>query len=222
MRNVCRNWLFAIVACAVVYGCDTKANKKSAQSTTGPIVNTQDAGSDEEERAAADAGADPDMLAEPTPRTGLPPVAGSATRSDCHSFTEAGDGMCAGFLCGITQEQLAAELAPNARCRDTKYACNGNLDLVSTQCARSVLSTRFGESDDVVRPLIRDCIFEDDQARAHVEVDCVDCFIDALVCSSGPCLLECLSGNSPECDECARNNGCFDPVFTCSGLPNPF
>lgn len=274
MSDAVRTWLLCVLACSVVYGCDTKlgmkpirtkpaaaaAHPKAAPKDAGakgsadqadtdaaedepPAATETDAGEestvreDDESKDAPKPTKDPakepgdkpgkdpmgeDPGSKPPVKPALAPVAGTAESAGCHSYTPAGNGMCGGFLCGVTHEQLAAEIKADAACSDSQYACTGNLDDVSTACARSVQATNFGASESVLRTAIRNCIFEDAQAKAHASAQCVDCFIDALVCSSGPCLIACLNGNTPQCDQCARNAGCLDPVFACSGQPSPF
>jgi hypothetical protein len=77
-------------------------------------------------------------------------------------------------------------------------------------------------SNAELRPLIRDCVFEDAEIEQMVNPDCLSCFIDAAQCAGDNCLIECLSGDSPGCDACRLENDCEQPVFACTALPSPF
>jgi hypothetical protein len=151
------------------------------------------------------------------------PVAGSALAAGCSSYQPPANGMCGGYYCGVTEEILARESTPNAKCSGTAaFKCEGRIVLVVGACARSIKSAMPFASNDELRPLIRDCVFEDAEIQQMVHAECLSCFIDAAQCAGDNCLIECLSGDSASCDACRLDNNCEQPVFPCTGLPNPF
>ena len=92
---------------------------------------------------------------------------------------------------------------------DPDFTCNGNLVTIAA-------------SNYSLRPMIQDCVYKDATIKAKVPPACLSCFIDAAVCAGDNCLLQCLSGDSPTCDSCRKQNDCEQPVFSCGGLPSPF
>jgi hypothetical protein len=150
-------------------------------------------------------------------------VAGSAVRAGCSSYQPPGNGMCGGYFCGVTEAILEQESTPNAKCSSTAaFKCEGRIVLVVGACARRIKSAMPFASNDQLRPMIRDCIYEDAEIKQMVQAECLDCFIDAAQCAGDNCLVECLAGDSASCDACRRDNNCEQPVFPCTGLPNPF
>lgn len=164
----------------------------------------------------------PDAGPPPETKPDLPPVAGTAESSSCYSYTKANGTMCASYYCGVTVEQLKAESSTSGACKDVEYACNGDLSNVTTACARRINATMFGASDSALRAATAACVFENADAREHVEPECLDCFLDSLECISTACLIQCLQGDSPQCERCAREAGCLDDVWACTGQPDPF
>jgi hypothetical protein len=150
-------------------------------------------------------------------------VAGSALAAGCLSYQPPANGMCGGYYCGVTEEIIAREATPNAKCSSTAaFKCEGRIVLVVGACARMLKSSMPFASNDELRPLIRDCVFEDAEIAQMVHAECLSCFIDAAQCAGDNCLIECLAGDSANCDACRIDNNCEQPVFPCTGLPNPF
>jgi hypothetical protein len=150
-------------------------------------------------------------------------VAGSALAAGCSSYQLPANGMCGGYYCGVTEETLARESNPAAKCLGTAaFKCEGRIVLVVGTCARRFKSSMPFATNAELRPMIRDCVFEDAEIAQMVQADCLSCFIDAAQCAGDNCLIECLSGDSASCDSCRIQNNCEQPVFPCSGLPNPF
>lgn len=52
--------------------------------------------------------------------------------------------------------------------------------------------------------------------------ECLACTIDAAQCAGDNGLIQCLAGDSAQCDACRKENNCDQPVFSCGGLPTPF
>jgi hypothetical protein len=198
----------------------TKANRPPADDNGDDDNSGDDDGDDGDDGDDDDPEPRPDDR-EPEPEPDLPPVAGTSGPAGCYSYTAPSDGMCGGHYCGITEEQLRAEMPDDSVCGDPEFACSGNLVSVSGACARQVKGNMPFASNDALRPAIVSCVNEDAEIAERVPSACLTCFLDALDCVSQACLVECLNGDSPQCDRCAQNAGCFDPVFTCGGLPNP-
>jgi hypothetical protein len=180
----------------------------------------------DEPRGEAGSGGDDDGAGgdDERPDPDAPPVAGTADAAGCNSFTPAEDGMCGSFFCGVSEASLAAEVSSSAVCSNTEFFCSGNLVTVAGDCARRVKSGMPLASNESLRPAIRDCVYADAAIQENVSEDCLECYLVSFDCGGqvDTCLIECLNGNSAECDQCMRDNGCLDPVFTCSGLPSPF
>jgi hypothetical protein len=88
-------------------------------------------------------------------------------------------------------------------------------------CARMVKSAMFAATNEQLRPMIQDCVYEDAEIKAAVPADCLNCTIDAAACASDNCLTSCLAGDSTTCDACRLKNNCDPVVFSCGGLPSP-
>jgi hypothetical protein len=171
-----------------------------------------DNGDDDDDNGDDDTETDPD----------LPPVAGTAEPAGCYSYTTPSDGMCGSHYCGVTEAQLRAEIPEDSVCGDPEFACTGNLVTVAGACARRIKGNMPFASNEALRPSIVSCVNEDPEIAQRVSSGCLDCFLDALDCISQACLTDCLNGDSPQCDRCGRNAGCFDPVYSCGGLPDPY
>jgi hypothetical protein len=187
-------------------------------------ADDEDADADDDDDGDDNGDREPDETPdeeEPEPDPDLPPVAGTAGPAGCYSYTTPSDGMCGSHYCGVTEAQLRAEIPDDSVCGDAEFACSGNLVTVSGDCARRIKGNMPFASNEALRPSIVNCVNEDPEIAERVSAGCLDCFLDALDCVSQACLTDCLNGNSPQCDACAQSAGCFDPVFSCGGLPNP-
>jgi hypothetical protein len=156
-------------------------------------------------------------------------VAGTATAAGCASFASPENGSCGSYYCGVDLGTLELALDPSSLCGENTgnaggaaFVCEGRPVSVVGACARREKSANILASNDELRPLIRDCVYEDAEMAANVTEQCLDCFIDVAQCAGDNCLLECLAGDSAGCDRCRRENGCERPLFSCSGLPDPF
>jgi hypothetical protein len=130
--------------------------------------------------------------------------------------------MCAGWYCGVNQDTLAQAVDPGAKCgTDVELLCHGSVVSAVGRCSRMLKATMIAASNSELRPLVRQCVFEDMQIRARTSPECLDCAIDAASCASDNCLLQCLAGDSPQCDTCRIAAGCDQKVFSCGGLPAP-
>jgi len=169
-----------------------------------------------------DAGTDPETPAEPI----MSVVPGSATKAMCSSYGKASGTMCAGYFCGVTQEQIAAEMPKDNICGENAVAgaCDNKLPMALGKCAREVKSAieNLGATNDALRPKVRDCVFKDAEIKMKTPLPCMDCFLDAALCAGDNCLVECLAGDSKGCDTCRAKNKCDATVFTCAGLISPF
>lgn len=159
---------------------------------------------------------------EPPPEPSSDRIAGTADAAGCSSYQPAGDGMCAGYYCGVSEQTLASALSPDAHCTaDAAYVCEGSLVEVVGACTRTAKGTMPLAPDAELAEAIATCANEDARVQ-QVPRDCLGCFIDVALCAASNCLVPCLSGNNAECDTCQRDNNCPQPVFACTGLPSPF
>lgn len=166
---------------------------------------------------------------------GMDPLDGGGTGSGgiagtymgCASNTPQSATNCAGYYCGVSEADIAANLIPGSGpCSDQSATrvCAGQLSTTTASCARSVKSNPLNLADDdaALRAKMEACIFEDADLQANVSSACVSCFLDAAQCASDNCLGACLAGDSPECDGCRLDNGCNQTVPPCGGLPNTY
>lgn len=151
-------------------------------------------------------------------------VAGSATKNKCTSYTKASGSMCGGYFCGVTEEQIAAEVPADTLCGDMAAtgACDNKLPTALAKCARDIKSGSPLSSNDELKPMIQACVFKDADLKANTPQPCMDCFLTAATCAGDNCLVECLTGDSKDCDACRAKNKCDSTVFTCANLPSPF
>jgi hypothetical protein len=132
------------------------------------------------------------------------------------------NGMCAGWYCGVTQDILTSAVDPEAKCGgDVPLLCSGNVVTAVARCSRMLKAQNIGASNAALRPLVRACVYQDADLQKRVAQDCLDCTIDAAECASDNCLLQCLTGDNPQCDACRRTAKCDQKVFSCGGLPAP-
>lgn len=162
---------------------------------------------------------------EPTdPEPIMSVVPGSAPKAKCSSYGKASGTMCAGYFCGVTKEQIEAEMPKDNICgaNAVEGACDNKLPTELAKCARSVKSSMPLASNDELRPKVRDCVFMVAELKEKTPLPCMDCFLDAAICAGDKCLIECLAGDSKGCDTCRAKNKCDATVFTCAGLISPF
>lgn len=144
------------------------------------------------------------------------------TGESCHSYTEPTDGKCQGWFCGVTEEKLMEVVDPKAKCGgNVPLLCKGSVPIAVGKCARQIKAANFNKSNDELRPLVRDCVYEDAAIKDAVPEDCLNCTIDAAACAADNCLPQCIGGDSETCDTCRRDAGCDQSVFSCGGLPPP-
>ncbi|MDD9941996.1 MAG: hypothetical protein OXU20_13205, partial [Myxococcales bacterium] len=120
-------------------------------------------------------------------------------------------------------------LDPNGACGANNNAggvaqvCDGGLVIVVGDCARTIKSQpqNLFSDNETLKPLVAQCVYEDPQFTDTLSMECLGCFLDVALCAGNLCLPQCLSGNTPECDQCRKDNNCEQPLFPCAGLPNP-
>lgn len=180
-----------------------------------PPATTTDAGTTEP--------TEPTEPAEPTEPI-MSVVPGSATKAKCSSYGKASGTMCAGYFCGVTLEQIEAEMPKDNICGENAVqgACDNKLPTELAKCARSVKSANALASNDELRPKVRDCVFMNAELKEKTPLPCMDCFLDAAICAGDKCLIDCLAGDSKGCDSCRAKNKCDAMVFSCAGLISPF
>ena len=151
-------------------------------------------------------------------------VGGSATKNMCLSYTKPMGDKCGGYFCGVTQDQIAAEMPADTLCGASaaEGACNNKLPTLLASCARDIKSGSPLASNDELKPMIQACVFKDADIKAKTPQPCMDCFLTAATCAGDKCLVECLTGDSKECDACRATNKCDTTVFTCANVVSPF
>lgn len=156
-------------------------------------------------------------------------TAGTAIPAGCASEALAEGGMCGSWFCGVDAETLDKGLDPNGACGENMgnmggidFVCEARPVKVVGDCARMVKSSMPFATNEQLRPLVRDCVYQDAEIKANVTEPCLNCFIDVADCAGTYCLLQCLASADATCDQCRLDNNCDQPLFDCAGFPNPF
>jgi hypothetical protein len=105
---------------------------------------------------------------------------------------------------------------------DIELLCRNAVITAVGMCARTVKGQMPLATNEMLRPMVQDCVFQDAEIKAKVTPDCLACTITAAECAGDNCLAECLAGDSALCDSCRKMNNCDQPVFACGGIPSPF
>jgi hypothetical protein len=157
------------------------------------------------------------------PAPGTSAISGSATRAQCTSYRGTSYPFCGGYFCGVTEEQIAAALPAQTPCGSSAatLACDNTLQSTVARCAREARSSDVLASTPELRPLIESCALKNG-ALSATPAACLSCYVRASECDADHCLLECLTGDSRNCEACRAKNSCNTAALTCAGLPNPF
>lgn len=151
-------------------------------------------------------------------------IKGSALDAKCSSYGLAKDGQCAGYYCGVTIDDIRAELRTDSLCDpNPEKICDGGLTREVGKCARETKSNPLNalDSEEMIRAKVQACILKN-AAYADTDLECLGCFLDAAQCASDNCLTQCLTGDSATCDQCRLDNDCNQTVPSCAGFPSPF
>jgi hypothetical protein len=186
------------------------------ESSSDDDVDAGDEPTEDATMSQSDAGEEPEPMESK--------IKGSGIAAKCLSYGLPKNGMCAGYYCGITAEDLAAEYKPGNKCDTTpEKICEGQLTRDVAKCARDTKSNPANsfDSDAQIRAKVQTCVLKI-PAHADTEEDCLSCFLDAAQCASSNCLTQCLIGDSAQCDKCRMDNNCNQPVPACAGFPTPF
>ena len=152
----------------------------------------------------------------------------AGTAGTCTTYGLPENGMCGGIYCNVDLELLTQAFAENPAKPNgcgtvpAELACSGLTARTVAACARKIKSANPVDSNDMLRPKVRACVFEEAELQAKMPESCLECYLDAAACSSDNCLVECLPGDSTFCDQCRLDKGCSLPVADCTGFPNPF
>jgi hypothetical protein len=145
----------------------------------------------------------------------------SGSGDKCDSDTPAAGEMCGSWYCGVSLSTLKATVDPGAVCGGSvDTVCTGTAISVVADCGRMVKLSMPFASNDVLRPLVRECALKDAQLQ-QTKNACLDCIFDGFTCTADNCLAQCLGGNSKECDKCRLDAKCDQTSFACAGLPWP-
>jgi hypothetical protein len=132
------------------------------------------------------------------------------------------NGKCGGYFCGVDLETLEKAVDPMAKCGgDVDLLCRNSVITAVGTCARQVKSQMPAATNEVLRPMVEACVFQDAEIKENVTSDCLGCTITAAECAAANCLGECLAGDSAICDSCRKMNDCDQPMFACGGIPSP-
>jgi hypothetical protein len=156
------------------------------------------------------------------PSTAPDPSLVTGTGASCSSYGAPMNGKCGGYFCGVDQATLEKAVDPAAKCGGAVDLLCSNATITAVgNCARQVKSQMPLASNDVLRPMVQDCVYQDAMLKMKVTPDCLACTITAAECAGDKCLAQCLAGDSAGCDSCRKTNNCDQPVFACGGLPSP-
>jgi hypothetical protein len=148
-------------------------------------------------------------------------VAGTGT--SCVSTAAATSATCGGYYCGVSRSTFAAAVDPSSVCgTDLPLVCNGTLSGVASSCT----NTHALDADP--ETAIRKCVKETPSVQSSRATDaCIACFVGVESCCTrnSNCLSTCLSvgvlTTQAQCDGEKQRAGCVNPLWSCSGLPNP-
>lgn len=155
---------------------------------------------------------------------------GGSTASDalqgtgdaCHSYSPVEGDKCQGWYCGVTEQQLKDAVDPKAKCGgNVPLLCKGSVTIKVGKCARDLKTANPRDTNDQLRPKVRDCVYEDQEIKDAVPEDCLNCTIDVAACAADNCLIQCALEDNEQCDACRRQSKCDQAVFACGGLPAP-
>jgi hypothetical protein len=151
----------------------------------------------------------------------------AGTYGMCTSSTKMSGDQCFGYYCKATEADIVAETVANAGpCSgvDPALICEGLTSQEVGKCSRSVKSDPANAfaSKEELRELVKQCTYKVARIEQEVPEECLACYLDAASCASDNCLIQCLPGDSKECDKCRTDSGCNQPVPSCAGLPSPF
>jgi hypothetical protein len=144
------------------------------------------------------------------------------TGESCHSYSAVDGDMCQGWYCGVTEKQLADAIDPKAKCGgNVPFLCSGKVTTKVGECARKEKLAHLDKTDEELKPIVRDCVYEDQEIKDAVPENCLDCTLDVAACAAEHCISQCLGGDSEGCDNCRLQNKCDQSVFACGELPPP-
>jgi hypothetical protein len=147
----------------------------------------------------------------------------TGTGAMCSSYGAPTNGKCGGYFCGVDMATLEKAVDPTAKCGAAiGLLCSNAVVTAVGMCARTVKSSMPTASNEMLRPMVQDCVFQNADLKARVTPECLACTITAAECAGDKCLPECLAGDSAQCDSCRKMNNCEQPVFECGGIPSPF
>lgn len=145
----------------------------------------------------------------------------AGTGNDCESYTMPQADKCGSWYCGITLPKLESAIDAAAVCGSSaELICSGSAVTAVADCARMIKLSMPFASNEQLRPMVRDCALQNAQL-AGTRSACLDCIFDGFACTADNCLVQCLAGNSPDCDQCRLKAKCDQTSFECAGLPWP-
>lgn len=150
-------------------------------------------------------------------------TSGAQCQTACPTYAQPTAGKCGGLYCGYTQGSLSSKLSPFARCNQSAaFTCSNALPMASGACGRDTKASNPFDSNEQLRPKIAACIRQRPALQGvSISNGCVDCYTTFETCKAGKCLIECLAGDSADCDKCTFKSGCVDALYACTGLPKP-
>lgn len=150
---------------------------------------------------------------------GLPAASECGAQANGLPLDSTAAGGCYYFYCYQTEDSLLAASTQGGACAnatDVAIQCEGTSVREVAECSRQrSFELVAGQKQPVV-----DCVRKN-AALAEFSDACLDCNIESARCAALNCLMVCINGDSPECDQCRQNNGCTPDFYACAGLPDP-
>lgn len=144
------------------------------------------------------------------------PDASDASDAGCPEPLPPDAGVCAGYNCLRTREQLRAAMNPQGACSSEQavaLACDGRVGKAALQCTQeSVFALN-------VERAVTTCL-KRDTAIGQLSNGCLGCFVDEALCTLSRCFAACTLTEGSDCKAC-RQTLCSAALATCSGLPAP-
>ncbi|MET0343163.1 MAG: hypothetical protein ABW252_19295 [Polyangiales bacterium] len=139
---------------------------------------------------------------------------GDAAAFACTSYTAPKlPALCGGSHCEQSPAKLRADTPTTAVCgSDTEVTSFCTLDSVNAvgNCAVMAALGQVASTKECAKPMLQ-----------GVRDACLDCYVASSECAKEKCFLQCISRETPACDECRVREGCIEQFYTCSGHINP-
>jgi hypothetical protein len=181
--------------------------------TGGGAASSADAGTSTSSDAGVADASDGGVQDAQVPDAHVPSGSGDA---GCAQPSDPDSGMCPGYGCRTTMQQLRSDLKQEGACTSQQalaVACDGRITNAALQCTQeSAFSLNISRA-------VNSCLKRDPQL-AMVGGACLDCYVDEALCTLSRCFAACTVGDGSSCRTC-KHQYCSAPLEACSGLPAP-